>query len=117
MASLNNLLTQASAVYTASGGSGSITVPLAVEMLAVDANVTAASGTSPTLTFYLERQGSDGVWYQVWASSAITAAGTASTSVGPGCTVGAVLTGMVRLRWVIAGTTPSFTFSASMVGR
>ncbi len=117
MASLNNLLTQASATYTASGSSASLNVPLAITTAAVDVNVTAASGTSPTLALYLDRQGADGIWYNVWTSSSITAAGTASTSVGPGCVTGAVLTGAIRLRWVLGGTSPSFTFSASIVGR
>ena len=105
--------------YTASGSSGSISlgpVPRAIQALAVDVNVSAASGTSPSLTLILERLAADGNWYQIWSPTAITAAGTASTSVGPGCATAQVFTQTIRLRWVISGTSPSFTFSASIVG-
>lgn len=84
--------------------------------LAVDVDVTAVSGTAPTLTLRLERQGEDGVWYDTgWAPPAVTAAGVVSASVGPGCTTNVVLTDNVRLRWTVGGTSPSFTFSASLV--
>ena len=116
-ASLNNLLILESTAYTASGNAPAVSVPLAVSTLAVDVNVTAASGTSPTLQLVLERQGADGIWYAVWSPTSITAVGTASTSVGPGCATAASLTGAIRLRWVVGGTTPSFTFSASIVAR
>lgn len=107
---------KASTAYTASGTSGALTVgPLTT--LAVDVNVSAVAGTSPTLDFYLERQGADGEWYQVWHPTQVTAAGVVTTSVGPGCTTGAVVLSTMRLRWVIAGTTPSFTWSASIVAR
>ena len=111
------LLNQASAAQTTSGVSNALLVRQ-TPTLAVDINVSAVSGTSPTLNFVLERLGAVGVWYSVgWAPSQITAVGTASTSVGPGCATNAVLTGQVRLRWTIGGTTPSFTFSASIIGR
>ncbi len=110
------LLAVPSTVVTASGG-GTPFQALAYATAAVDVNVTAATGTSPTLDLYLDRQGADGVWYNVWHPTQITAAGAASTSVGPGCATGEVLTGYLRLRWVVGGTTPSFTFSASVVGR
>jgi hypothetical protein len=88
-----------------------------IDFLAVDVNVTAVSGTSPSLTLLLERLGADGVWYPVWSPSAITAVGALSTSVGPACLTNAVVVPTMRLRWVLGGTSPSFTFSASIHGR
>lgn len=111
------LLNQASAAQTASGVSAALAVRQ-TPTLAVDVNVTAVSGTSPTLTVFLERLGADGVWYPIWSPTVINAAGQTSTSVGPGCATAAVLTNQVRLRWVIGGSaSPSVTFSASIIGR
>lgn len=108
------LLNQASAAQTASGTSGPILVGF-MPTIAVDVNVSTVSGSTPSMTLYLERLGADGVWYEAWSSSAITAAGQTSTSIGPGCATAQVLTGSIRLRWAITGTSPSFTFSASIV--
>jgi hypothetical protein len=88
-----------------------------IERLAVDINVTAVSGTTPSMTLYVERQGADGNWYPIWTSSAITATGQTTTSVGPGCATTAVVTSILRFRAAITGTTPSFTMSASIIGR
>lgn len=110
------LLSQASAAYTASGNLPPV-LPVAYPTIAVDVNVSAVSGTSPSLSLFLERLGGDGVWYAVWSPTAITAVGAASTSVGPGCATQEVLTNQIRLRWAITGTSPSFTFSVSIVGR
>lgn len=110
------ILDLASTAYTASGNSGPLqTGPLYT--LAVDVNVTATSGTSPTLTLFLDRLGADGNWYPIWSPTAVTAAGVVSTSVGPGCATAEVPTNNIRLRWVLGGTSPSFTFSASIIGR
>ncbi len=110
------VLNLASQAYTASGNSGQVqTGPLYT--LAVDVNVTAASGTSPTLALFVDRLGADGNWYPIWSPTALTAAGQLSTSIGPGCAVAEVPTNNIRLRWVLGGTSPSFTFSASIIGR
>ena len=109
------LLQQASAPVTASGNSAPIQIN-AVEYLAVDVSVTAVSGTTPSMLLYVERQGADGNWYPIWTSSAITAIGLTSTSIGSGLATPAALGSTIRLRWAITGTTPSFTFSASIVG-
>jgi hypothetical protein len=116
---MQTFLALPSTAYTASGGGTSISlgpVPRAIQALAVDVNVTAASGTSPSLTLILERLAADGNWYEIWSPTAITAAGAASTSIGPGCATAQVYTQTIRLRWLISGTSPSFTFSASIVG-
>ncbi len=113
--SATNLLVLPSTVNTA-GGSEALAVGQLTQ-LAVDVNVTAASGTSPTLTLFLERQGADGVWYAVWSPTAVTAAGVVSTSVGAGLATAALPVPVMRFRWALGGTTPSFTFSASIIGR
>jgi hypothetical protein len=107
----------AGTVVSASGDSGSLDVgPNTV--LAVDLNVTNVGGTgTPTMTLFLERLGADQVWYPVWSPSGITANGITSTTVGPGCSTNAIVTSTIRLRWVLTGTSPVFTFSASIVSR
>ena len=102
-------------VLTASGVSAPIAIN-SVEYLAVDVSVTAVSGTTPSMLLYIERQGADGNWYPIWTSSAITAVGLTSTSIGSGMTIPAALGSTIRLRWAITGTTPSFTLTASLVG-
>ena len=111
------LLTVPPAVVTQSTVLGGPFPCLAYATMAVDVNVSAVSGTSPSLQLALQRRGDDGVWYPVWTPSAVTAAGVASTSVGPGCATAAVLTDQARLLATVTGTTPSFTVSVSVVGR
>lgn len=97
-----------------------VTFPTPSEMTAVQVgiNVTAASGTSPTLTPFLEVLGGDGVWYPVWTHAALTAAGQVVAAVGPMASSNpAVFTGQARLRLETGGTTPSFTLSASVNGQ
>ena len=110
------VFTQPPTAVTTSGSTNPLQIN-AFGALAVDVAVTALSGTSPGISYFLERQGADGAWYSVWAPTAITAVGTASTSVGPGCSTPEVLTNTVRLRWEVSGTSPSFTFSISIWGR
>lgn len=110
------LLNLPSATRTTSGVSGSMDVGR-LTRVAIDVNVSAASGVGQTLTFHLDRQGVDGLWYPIWTSPQVSAVGTVSTSVGQGMTVAQSLAATTRLRWTIGGTTPSFTFSASVVGK
>lgn len=84
---------------------------------AIDVNVSAVAGVGPSLRVFLDRQGTDGLWYPIWSPAAITAVGTLSTTVGQGMTVGQSLASTCRFRWEISGTTPSFTFSASVQGK
>jgi len=69
-------------------------------------NVTAVSGTSPTLDIIVEtRAPSSTAWHKLAAMPQITSTGPASamslTNFGK----------LLRVRWEIGGTTPSFTFS------
>jgi hypothetical protein len=107
-----------SAVYTLSGNSG----PLHTEMVSrlfLSALVSAApTGTSPSLTVSLDQQDAAGDWITGIASlTALTAAGQAFTSIGPGLAVAQLPTGLVRVVWTITGTTPSFTAAISLLGR
>lgn len=111
------LYEQPSTAVTASGSSGPLAVGVLTQ-LAVDVDVTALSGTSPTLTIFVERQGADGNWYPIYSPSAINATGLTSTSIGPGLTTPALVTSTVRFRWVIGGSaTPTVTFSVSVIAR
>ena len=99
---------------------------------AVDITFTSLNGgTAPTCTIFLERQGLDGNWYQVFSTGALNSGPqTISVDVSPALngSVSGPLTSTVqhnvftktaRLRWAFGGTTPptSVTFSASIVGR
>lgn len=113
------VLNRASAVEPAAGNSGTLNTTN-VNRIAVDVNLTALTGgTAPTVTFFLDRQGLDGTWYQVWSSGAKSAPAAVSTSVGDGCTVSEVIGAAVRLRWTFGGTVnpTSVTFSVSILGR
>lgn len=85
--------------------------------VALDLSVTAVAGVAPELRVFLDRQGADGVWYPVFSPAARTAVGTLSTTVGQGAVVAQSVASAVRFRWEITGTGPSFTFSASLVGK
>lgn len=110
------ILNLASAARTTSGDSGALPVGNVLH-LAADVNITAVSGSTPSMTLYVDRLGIDGNWYNIWTSAAQTAAGVVSVSIGPGCTVTHVFGTAARLRWAITGGTPSFTFSGSIVGK
>lgn len=107
----------ASAARTTSGNSGDLAVGMYTE-LAIDANLSAVSGTSPTIQFFVDRKGADGSYYPIWQqSSASTAIGQVSTSIGAGCSSNQAFGSTIRLRWTIGGTSPSWTFSYSIIGK
>lgn len=97
--------------------------------IALDINLTAfTGGTTPTVTYFVERQGLDGIWYRVWQSASQNAAAKLSVTIGAstptvaaganvaqGVTAG--LTSTARFGWSSTGTPTSITFSASVVGR
>ena len=70
-------------------------------------NCTAVTGTSPSATFTLQGIVS-GVAYNIASGVAITAAGQQTF-------VATDIPSVVRLSWTVAGTTPSFTCTASGV--
>lgn len=81
-------------------------------------NVTAVSGTTPSMTAFVEGlDEASGVWYPVLQSAPITSTGFTLLSIYHGIAVvanqsaSAVLPATFRVRWAITGTTPSFTFT------
>ncbi len=100
-----------SAARTAAGDSGVWDGYLESASLRAFVNVTAVSGTSPVLTAMLEDSPDGTNWYQLAATANITAAGqTALNYVGP-------FSDRVRVRYTIAGTTPSFTFEIRVLSQ
>lgn len=95
----------ASAARTATGNSGIITGYGAARTLRVQLNVTAASGTTPSLTVLVEDT-LDGTTFNTIGSF------TAKTAVAREViTITTPFSDQVRVSWTISGTTPSFTFA------
>jgi len=95
---------KASAAVTATGNTGTISDGFGQTLSAL-VNITAVSGTSPTMDLVLQESYDNGTtWQDVYHCPRFTAATTFSV---PNITIGG------RRRWLytIAGTSPSFTFS------
>jgi len=111
------LLNQASASQNASGSTDDMDVSLC-RRIALDINITAQSGTSPTVQFFLERKDAIGLYSILYQSAVMSSASAQiSISIGPGCTTKESLGFAVRLRWTIGGSgSPTKTFSVSIIG-
>lgn len=95
-----------SGARTASGNSGTISVPTG-GALSGNIVVSAVSGTTPTLDLTLEESLDGGVtWQTAWSAPRFTATGNQPIP-------SMELTGQRRWTWVITGTTPSFTFAVN----
>lgn len=94
-----------SAARTASGNSDEQTGYGSAEDLRVQLDVTAASGTSPTLNVVVEDTLDGTNWNTIGTFAQRTAAGREVINIS------SVFTDRLRVRWTIAGTTPSFTYS------
>lgn len=103
-------------VVTATGN-GPVVTGDGIDVIAIDIVITDVAGTSPTLDTTVERRDANGNWHVIHTFAQAAAAGVRSVSIGPGASVGAVLTGAVRLRHVVGGVTPSFTLATSIVGQ
>ncbi len=113
------VFSQASGVTAGSTqNSGDLTVGPYTE-LSIDINTTAQAGTSPTIQYFYERKGTDGIYYVLWQSAVLTAAtNTLSTSIGSGMAYNQSLGLTGRLRWVVGGSaTPTFTHSLNIYGK
>jgi hypothetical protein len=87
-------------------GTGPAVDGLAVQStLRIQLDVTAASGTGPTLDVVIE----DTIDGTNWNTIAVMSQKTAPSREVVDVT--SPFTGTVRARWTISGTTPSFTFS------
>jgi hypothetical protein len=112
--------TQAEPAVTATGVTAEFDTQDVV-YAALDINVQTINAGN--ITFTLQRQGTDGVWYNGPATAAIAAAGQASIDISPGAARVAsqtdhfVFTGRARISYVLAGGANSATWSASLMGR
>lgn len=97
----------ASAARTTTGNSGAISVATGGGIAGI-INVTAVSGTSPTLDVTLEESFDNGTTWQL-AWSAVRLVGVSTVHI-PAMRVA----GLRRWVWTIGGTTPSFTFAINV---
>ena len=94
-----------SAARTAAGDSGAWYGFGPIETIRTELNVTAATGTSPNLTVFIEDSLDGTNWNVIGTFAAKTAAGREVLNITT------PFAEMVRVRWAITGTTPSFQFS------
>lgn len=118
MAQATTLFVQAApTIITGSGNSGALNASSYRE-LDVDINITAVSGgASPSIQFFVDRQGADGNWYVIWTGAVHSAAGSESDSIGAGLSKPVAFGSTIRVRWAVTGTSPSFTLSSSWIGK
>ena len=107
MSSGNPALVVTSAARTTTGTSQAIGCDSAV--LSVLLDVTAVSGTTPSMTVSVEWSTDGGTTFCVAETAD---AFTALTGTAQVCKQFRAKSNYYRLRWTISGTTPSFTFSA-----
>ena len=84
------------------------------------AGVSASSGTTPNLAIEIDGQlpTTPGLWPFQLANNALTGPGTLKLEVGPGtATFLAMIPNFVRVKWIITGTTPSFTLEYAFYGK
>lgn len=126
MPATNTLLSSAARTSSGTGSTIDTGIPQATTILAV-LNVTASSGTLPTLDVFIQRQLPDGSFEDLLAFSEMVATGKRvavkswDLTSAEGLVQDAQMTlgsakpgpipGMLRVRWAIGGVTPSFTFS------
>ncbi len=101
----------ASAAETATGQSAGVDLSTHREALA-ELNVTAVTGTSPTMTVSFQTSDDNADWYNLGdAFAGVTAVAKQNalrlTNVGR----------YLRAVWTIGGTTPSFTFTLKLVAK
>ena len=103
-------LTLYSGTVTANGNTPDIDVsPYSV--IELELKVTSVSGTSPTLSVYIEGKFENTGDYKTLASQEnITATGAWFFTINPNAFR------YIRVRWVVGGTNPSFTFRVDAQG-
>lgn len=110
------MFTEAATARTATGNGTAITLPDDIAELFIGLDITAVSGTSPTLVLQVQQQDANGVWQTLAATSSLNTVTTATLHLPAGSFV-LLGGGQMRIRWVIGGTTPSFTFRVGIHGR
>jgi hypothetical protein len=101
-----------SAARTVSNNGTSTRVPLDSLSLAVTLNVTAVSGTTPSLTLSVEWSQDGATFAQADPPDVFTAVSAAGARVKKFDVKGEFF----RIVYAITGTTPSFTFTATAYG-
>ena len=102
----------ASGARTTSSDSGALTGYGAAATLRAQLNVTAASGTTPTLDVVIEDSVDSGAtWNSLGSFTQKTVA--AREVINVTIPFGDV----IRVRWTVGGTTPSFTFAVDLVSQ
>lgn len=116
--SAQTIWTQAPQLILAGNNSAPLNVGNFAE-LAVDINITNKQGTSPTIQYFIDRLGVDGIWYPIWQSAVQSVSpAQVSTSVGAGLAISQSFGGTIQFRWGIGGTsTPGWTYSVSLIGK
>jgi hypothetical protein len=100
-------LTLFSGTVTASGSTADIDVSL-YSVIEIEVKVTSVGGTTPTLDVYIEGKFEATGDYKVLASvTGITSTGIWFLVINP------LVFRYIRVRWVVTGTSPSFTFTVA----
>lgn len=97
----------AAAARTASGDSGKLTGWGAAKTIRAQLDVSAASGTTPTLDVVLEDTLDGTNWNTIGTFAQKTAAGREVINITT------PFSDRLRVKWTVGGTTPSFTFSVT----
>jgi benzoyl-CoA reductase/2-hydroxyglutaryl-CoA dehydratase subunit BcrC/BadD/HgdB len=95
---------QAATAVTATGNSPVFVLPSANGVLEVLVNVSAISGTSPSLTPTLQVSNDGANWFTAASGSAMTSVSTQRLACQTLC-------GYARVAFAVSGTTPSLTTS------
>lgn len=112
-----NLFQQPSTGLTAAGSSAPINVPASVRRLEFNINITALAGTTPSITVFIEGLDNEGVWYPLYAPTAISTVSDTSQSIGPGMQSNTVIPDTIRVRWTIGGSAgQTVTCTMSLTG-
>ena len=98
----------ASIAYTANGNTSTFSTQGLKELL-IDINVSSVRGVTPSMAFFFDRLGADGLWYPCYSPTALTAAGVISTTLGPGMATNQGFSNQGRLRWTVGGTATNTT--------
>lgn len=96
----------ASSTQTASGTGSSVDLTSPYSAVWVRLQVTAVSGSSPTLQLIVEHSSDNSFFRTHTTQTAINTTGVTEFAA-------AGLDRYIRVRWVVGGSTPSFTFSVS----
>lgn len=108
-----------SAARAASGNTGPLAGHGPAQSIRAQLNITAVSGTTPTLDVVIEDTLDGTNWNTVATFAQKVAAGREVINVHPAkaesATFQPLFADILRVRWTIGGTTPSFTFTLDWV--